>query len=738
MTKQKANSIVHATRLLACLAFSFSANFAQATTAICEPGYYSLTENGSDCQVCPPGTYSEVRGAAFCTPCLDTIYRGEGANAAELWNGDLFCSHLGSIDDDILNSSSGDVPGAAAFATPSISPSSFISESNDPFSPTDIFLSTQEVHSANMTQDELDSLISPNDKGLGANYFEVHGRLHQCPTTHEMIVYPIVVAIFLIMLIVFLEFILPVSFITYAWLGVEYLQMLYLIGISSGSWSPAAGLLFGKLIPVFAIDFNASFSLKCIMGDNMTQIEAADQLLILSLPMIFFTLLTFLAKISKNRILVEETASRWTTVLVYLGYLKLVLSSLEALKFPQSLSAEPLSEWTNSNSFYSTLGGITGLIIYGLIFPIWFLQGIYRRNLLNLALAEDRDENGEGDNEDSKRKKYVQRKNQIFMTLGILPIGFRQAVWWWPGVWLLRKLALSIMWYCFPEEQNLFLDLFLWINFMILIAQYHKQPLGEEEKNFYSMATVDAMLQSFLAAMVPIAFALSWSQKTDVNSHSMARQRVEDAFVLFIFTASFLYLVATIVMRCMRPEPRFRYLISQVVITETKKNNNGNHTSETPNDDAFVKEPIDDNLMLPTLSVEDSNSCDKKKEIEFFAAGKDNAWASQGIDSIPTDEEYGFTASHSSPYLVAQGDEEGCDRERYSEHFSSSTSQPKFVRSDSTIGTCDDDGGIEDDTQTLYEEVWVDEETGEEIIDPEQGNWMDAETGLPVVHNDNN
>jgi hypothetical protein len=61
-------------------------------------------------------------------------------------------------------------------------------------------------------------------------------------------------------------------------------------------------------------------------------------------------------------------------------------------------------------------------------------------------------------------------------------------------------------------------------------------------------------------------------------------------------------------------------------------------------------------------------------------------------------------------------------------------------RGDSTIATNDleiDIEGFDDDMATVYEEVWVDEATGEEISDPKNGNWMDAETGMRAVPIDN-
>ena len=184
----------------------------------------------------------------------------------------------------------------------------------------------------------------------------------------------------------------------------------------------------------------------------------------------------------------------------------------------------------------------------------------------------------------------------------------------------------------------------------------------------------------------------------------------------------------------MRPEPRFRYFASQMIVTKTKKNKKENNNTASSNSDSSILGPSDEIAVLPTLSIKDSSSHDQKKEIEFFASGKDNAWSCEGADSIPADEEYGYSSSASSPYLVPKDDDEESGSKLHEKESNPSASRPKMSRSDSTIATTEDDGGIEDDAQTLYEEVWVDEETGEEIADPERGNWMDTETGLPAAH----
>ena len=72
--------------------------------AFCPPGSYKFTEDDHTvvCQVCPPGTYSDAPNSNFCKLCLDTMYDGEGANYAELWNGELYCLHWGLEGDDFL------------------------------------------------------------------------------------------------------------------------------------------------------------------------------------------------------------------------------------------------------------------------------------------------------------------------------------------------------------------------------------------------------------------------------------------------------------------------------------------------------------------------------------------------------------------------------------------------------------------------------------------------------------
>jgi hypothetical protein len=809
-------------------AFLSNAASISISSEICEPGSYAFAQNGSDCQICPPGTYSDVPGAAFCKRCLDTIYSNEGANSAELWNGDLYCVNLGSTDDDFLNSNSnsGDtaehtvsespttttttssiqiaveflstVPSLMQSSGPSDVPSTMPSSKSDksqmPSNSSPLTSGPSNVPSAmpsKSDESQMPSNDSPltddgdvpsngfqslallcNDQNSETDRFEWHGRCKQCPAKHEMILYPILVLCLLAMIIALLEFLLPVCFTTHVWWGVEYLQMLYLIGISSVSWSPAAGFLFGRVLPIFAIDFNVSFSLQCLMDENWPQQEAADQLLVLSLPVIFLIILIFLSKISRNRIIRVESVSRWMTVLLNVGYLKLVLSSLEVLQLPTSWSADDLSAWVNSDSFYSTLGGLGGLLFYGLAFPFWFLKSIFRYSMFALALANadaqpiscvgQDNKNGERQRRDPRKKKLVKRKNELFLTLGIFPINLRHNAWWWPGIWMLRKFLFAIVLFSFPDGQFLILVVFLLINLLsVIVQQYFLLPLGDQhceasalsKKKWHSIAAVDTVLQLCLATFIGIAFFSSWPVEGDGSTRSLFQKRMEDSLVLLIFFTSLIYLTVTIGVCCARPEPRFSTVASQIFVNSNNKSNSNinNATSTSTKDNSTIAAQNDGISIMRTFSIDSSSSDDMRKEIDFFSAGKDSSWNRQGKNANSVDEECGaesepqtidYGSANSSPYLVGEDDVQEESSRKHNEQGMktiSSRNRPGIFRSDSSIATNEDDcaGGIEDDTETVYEEVWVDEDTGEHILDPEQGNWMDAETGLAAIHPNN-
>ncbi|MGK3754109.1 MAG: hypothetical protein ACI8RD_006417 [Bacillariaceae sp.] len=788
---------------LAGVLFNIASMITTVDAATCQPGTYTFTLNGSDCQVCPPSTYTDLPGSFYCKPCLDTMFQYEGANSAELWNGDLYCVYLGDDDDDIFNvdtmdptttyppssiqvaegvfsdapsqvpspspsripstmpskvsstapssspsngpsSSPSSAPSDSSSSGPSNSPSSAPSDSpssgpsNSPSSapgdspssgpsnsPTTSPSSSPSASTPQPTETENDttsvlelateeSIVCDEDGN-----FEWHGQCKQCPADYEAILYPFLVLFLLAFIVLLLQYLLPSCFTPLVWWGLEYLQMLYLIGISSISWSPLADIVFRKFLPLFALDLNASFNVQCVMGDNWQR--EADMLLVLSLPVIALILLTFLSKISSGRIIRDETVSRWMSVVLYMGYLKLILTSLEVLDFPTSWSADDLSSWVNSDPFYSTLGGLAGLLFYGVAFPSWFLQNLGRYySLTHTDAQQQKDEPAgqdvENNGERSKRssiKKQAKKKKDLFMTLGVFPTTLRPGAWWWPGLMMLRKFIFAMLLVVFDDASFLLLAIFLATHLLGFIAQQCYSPLGaESRKKWYHTATVDTVLQLCLIVMVGVAFLSFWSVNEDGMKENFQKW-TEDILVLVIFTPSLIYLGVAIGVSCAQPEPRFKAAAFKILSYHTSAKGDN-----APGDNGGGLSIMQSFDTQSASSQSYDEASDSQKEIQF-------------LGDVDGADEWKQTADYDD--WIATGAQSAVMQEDGGEEVSQG-------RGDSTIATNDleiDIEGFDDDMATVYEEVWVDEATGEEISDPKNGNWMDAETGMRAVPIDN-
>ena len=748
------------------LVFNFPSIAAQAASPIsngytgdgyndaCQPGSYvavtvNVNVNGFDCQICPPSTYSDSTGAEFCEPCLDTIYNEGGANSAELLNGNLYCvntEEMYDTDDELLNQNTmTDAPTTLQIAIqdPSASPTRMESSM-----PSNLPSTIPSVMPSSIEEDS-------NDPSGEIYRFEWHGRYRECPGRYEAMLFPFLVVTLLVLLVTLLEYLLPSCHTALVWWGVEYFQMMYLIGNVSIPWSPIAEFVFTRLLPIFALDLNASFSVQCIVSENWPQQEAADHLFMLSLPLIFAIILIFLARISGNRLVRDESVSRWMTLVLHMGYLKLVIASLQVLQLPKSWAADDLSSYTKSDPFYATVGGLAGLLFYGIVFPFWFVQSLSHYNRLNLALAKvdapigssaPHEEHAE--NEERKRRlfikrKQIKRKKELFMTLGIFPTTLGPNAWWWPGFWMLRKLLFAVLLVVFPNTPVLLLVVFLMILFLGIIIQQYSLPLAQEQneqtngqkKNWYHVVTVDTVLQFCLAAMIGMSFFSLWTFGDDGSTRSFFQKQTEGSLVLSILLTSSIYLALAIGVCCARSEPRFMSVASQIVVNSNSNISNNNHRNNTfasTNNGASIAARGTKLCLKRTFSTESSSPRDSRKEIEFYG---DVHW---NTNANLTDEEYGAQLQDETvncgfvtlpPYFVGgeDGEQEGCKEKQHT--MLSSQSRPGIFRCDSSIATNEE----EDDMMTVFEEVWVDEDTGKEITDPKQGIWMDPETGMPAV-----
>lgn len=753
---------------LACLLAGFPSIPVHAdgsNSTACQPGYFlRVTGDESDCQACSPGSYSDTMGADNCELCLDTIYSGEGANSAEVLNGDLYCVNTALMEDLDDNFSTT----TTTTSKPSSSPTIVQIDTLSPSVPPSLLLTSSRSNLPSIVEGE-----SMCGGSSSEDHFAWHGRCRECPAQYETILFPLFAIFLLASLIGLLEYLIPSCYTSYVWWGVEYLHMIYLTGILPIPWSPIAEFVFEKVLPIFAMDVNRSFSLQCILNVNWLRPEAADQLFVLSLPLLSLVLLTFISKVSNNRIIQDESVSRWVTLFLYTGYLKIVLSSLEVLEFPTSWSGDDLSVWTSSDQFYATMAGLAGFLIYGIAFPFWFLQSLFRYSRLDVDLAkadlsaeecerDDIESGGQRRKAQVLKKRNTKRKKELFMTFGIFAIETLGArVWWWPGLLMLRKLLLAILLVKFPDAPILLLVVFLMLHFLgVVLLQrflFFKAESGEQascvriKKNWSHIATVDTVLQICLATMIGVAFFSVWTFGGGENTRSSVQKWVEDILVLSIVVTSSLYLAFAIGVCCTRIEPRFPTVASNMIVVNLNNFRNNPDDSEPPaymkNDDSVIG--IKESFSTASSSSHD----DSKDEIEFLSGTLDGidrcndvTMESNSSEEYPMPWQpqepviYGF--ERPSPYVLGE------DVNDYIEESHASPDQdppepiqrPKLFRSDSTIATNEREEEIAhgedmdvDDMGTVYEEVWIDEETGEQIEDPKQGEWMDVETGIRAV-----
>ncbi|VEU35746.1 unnamed protein product [Pseudo-nitzschia multistriata] len=725
-------------------------NFTNIYATTCQPGSFSVViESISNCQPCPPGTYSDYPGAEYCKTCLDTIYNGEGADSVEMLSGQLYCINTETLywDDEVPSEytitgypTSLQVAVPPPSAAPSLMPSSTPSNLPSVMPSAMPFLTSVSIKGDSMAS------FPCNNTGNNAGTFEWYGRCQECPARHETILFPFLVVTLLALLVILLEYLLPSCCTALVWWGIEYLQMIYFIGILSIQWSPIAEFVFVRLLPVFALDLNASFSLQCVIGKNWPQQESADHLFILSLPLLVAILLTFISKISSSRCIRDESVSRWMTLILHMGYLKLVLTSLQIIHLPESWTADVLSSWTKSDPFYATMCGLAGLLFYGGAFPLWLVQSISHFHRLNLALVRDDtpDDTFIGNDEERSaeikrqqiiKRKQTRRKKELFQTIGILPIILGPKAWWWPGFWMLRKMLFSVLLVLFPDKPVLLLIIFLLVHFLSVIIQQCTLPLVHEDqdqakddkKKWCHVATVDTVLQFCLAAMLGVAFFSLWSTADNGSTRSSFQKHTEGSMVLSILLISLIYLTLAIGVCCARSDPRFKSVASQIVFNTTKNDNN---TSTSGSNDPSRTEFCTELSFKRSFSTESSSSQDSNNDIVFFG-GSQRGMNSNLIDEEYADEFQDGTVNDgvimSASYLVEEIDENG--RERLGNKQKQEKESPKIFRSDPSVSKIDE----EDDTTTVYEEIWVDEETGNEISAADQGNWVDTETGSLVV-----
>lgn len=576
---------------------------AQACT-VCPSGTHGHEEGRTTiCPQCPAGTYSGIPGSTYCIPCLTDFYNQDGANSASYRNGKLFCIYIDAADSeeytpfpsvttttttaptririagdespsDGPSQAPSDGPTQSHSARPSRSPSYVPTQNKEEEPWTDNTVSPTEIGTATVTRPFVGDTGHDGDDnnneeetvscdGNDTGHYLWHGHCQQCPSKLEATFYPFAIFVFLAILVTLLQCMVPTCFNVIVWCGIEFLQMTYLLGTSSISWPQTSTYVFDRVLPIFVLDVNAGFSLKCIMGVS----SKTDQVWVLLVPAVVWICLFLLAKVSNGRLVPDHTVVRWVTIIVYVGHVKLILTSLEAMK------CELFDTWMCS--IISAIVGIIGLLVYGIGFPLWFLRAL--KSYLSFGASDedayDLERNihqGQGFNPDDDNKAV----SIIFHIMGVFP-SLRRNMWWWPGIWMIRKTVIVLLLVISPKSPLSLLFAYSFIIVLTEAIQKRVSPLTPSAKTGVRCSTflqkwccatyVDPVLHLLLLALSGIAFLIESTKFARDGSPDMSPigRWIVDILLLSILGSGTMYWIASTGYSCVTsscPEGSSRFI----------------------------------------------------------------------------------------------------------------------------------------------------------------------------------
>jgi hypothetical protein len=429
----------------------------------CPAGSYTSDEGQGKCHTCPSGYFSEL-GATYCALCDSMYYDGDGANAIQVWEGVAYCIHV--------------TPATAMTTTISPSPAPTISDcttltaSSQPSS-----IEANQTLIVNMTSPE--ALNFEEDEQCIKDSMIWHGKCRQCPSRIQSIAGPIAIALVLSIAITLVHH-LPDNCITALWMGLEYMQLLYLMALVPFPTTKAFQLLV-SIFSIFALDFDATFSLQCIHGIS----QQADQSLILMLPMIIGPILWMVPHIHKN--LPNMTSGM--CVAFYLGHTKLLLTSIEAMRCSPS-------SWFCSEKALVAVLGVFGLVLYGLTLPLLLVQALHRTDT---------------ESQPSLNSCWKRR------------FPYQPACWQWTAFLMARRTILVTILVVPIKESYLILAFFLITLLLSEIVQRLGLPHPEDNKSspWLQNTQVAIVFQACLLALGAFSFVF-WTSKSNPSSSRVA------------------------------------------------------------------------------------------------------------------------------------------------------------------------------------------------------------------------
>jgi Tyrosine-protein kinase ephrin type A/B receptor-like len=694
----------------ACPPGTFSNKLNAQVCQECEAGSYASFEGSHFCNLCPSGFFSAIPGSDFCRSCLDDYYQEEGANAVEYWEGEYYCVYIGSPTASTSPTAS---PSASPTKlTPEPSPAPTVGRSEEPtiapsslpsLSPSsDRFVVSQEEHVGNGTQ----SFLVCGDL---EDYFEWHGHCKKCPSKVEEGLYPFLIVFLFVSLITVLQSLVPLCSTSTVWAGMEYLQVLYLISLSGISWSPFASVVFDKVIPVFALDFSANFSVQCLFGWP----QEYDQIFMITLPLVFWLIMAALSKLSRERLVAYKSGLRWLAVYMYLGFTSLLQTSKSAADLTSVLST--FFSQLPSTTWYAAVVGIIGVAFYGLVFPYWLYRSLGRYYKLVVLGIEEEDVESQATCSCLRKaaRKIDASQATLFLTLGIFP-SMREGASWWPLFWLVRKMAYITLLGFFPRSPNLVLIALFIILFFSEVFQRCKVPFPNncEERlgnKWYHSATVDTALQLCAVGMIGLSFLIVGSDR----SRSSAEDLTMDVLIIVLLSASVLFWLMAIGFAHRSPCEDCPCFATQAAELLPEIASSHCHEDESQDRDDQTAQGFDD------IPLDDNTVGARSAEVTV----NDNAPPPRPFGVA------GITPSILMSQLAATRQAREIDLQDHRRHPSPPTRQrhsppqSMFHREDSTVSS------INQDEETVVVETWIDSETGQEVHNTGGKQWADAETG---------
>ena len=403
---------------------------------------------------------------------------------------------------------------------------------------------------------------------------EWHGQCLQCPSAWRTRLYPLAMLLFLAIIISLLHY-LPNSAIDILWIGLDYCQLLYLLSIATLPWNDILEE-FQNVLSIFALDLDATFSLQCLIGLS----PHAEKVWSLLIPLLLGLFLSILSHVCKE---MPKTVG-WIATGVYLGYVKLILTSLEAIQCTASSPSWFCKEHTTTESI-----GIAGLVLYGSFFPLWLLWNLQR----------------------TSRREYDDKDSKLSGSEWAYNYPFHATLWWWAAVWLLRKVSIVVVMIVFPDAKSLVLLAITTSIVVIEIFQRYYSPFPQQDiskqKSTFGHASVDTTLRACLL----IISALSYVLMADMKGSQRFALRV---LFLFVLAFGWIYWAVAIVANyhvssALRNEP-------QCTMKHTTNERLG-YQSDEPNVTVEVEEVEDIEIGLQDESclnsgqeVESAHPCD--------------------------------------------------------------------------------------------------------------------------------